>query len=320
MVPDMSEPVTNVAIEDVLSSIRRLVSEDGRVRPLPKYPQQERLADYDAVDNKSAPDSKVEKLVLTPALRVAEDDGAQDPVVDQDSSPLQHDEIDADTASLSDEAVSHDDGRVNHDLAAQDDAVLDDAAVQVADGGAADAVPDPDWSDDVPLTTEDVAHAIAWEDHSAEPAPESSQAEEDDQDTFLADIMDIVGSAADTPATEPAEQDHVTQGYETQDDHEAPEHSAQDGSAGDHSSFVFASVRDDSGAIGRDAGAYEDEPVAHSLFDEDDTFLDEEMLRELVTDIVRQELQGALGERITRNVRKLVRREIHRALSSHELD
>ncbi|MGB5066541.1 MAG: hypothetical protein WBO29_04080, partial [Albidovulum sp.] len=39
-----------------------------------------------------------------------------------------------------------------------------------------------------------------------------------------------------------------------------------------------------------------------------------DMLRELVADIIRQELQGALGERMTRNVRKLVRREINRAL------
>ncbi|SHJ16121.1 hypothetical protein SAMN05444000_105195 [Shimia gijangensis] len=56
-------------------------------------------------------------------------------------------------------------------------------------------------------------------------------------------------------------------------------------------------------------------------FDPDDTaFLDEAMMRDLVGEIVRQELQGALGERITRNVRKLVRREIHRALAAHELE
>lgn len=48
--------------------------------------------------------------------------------------------------------------------------------------------------------------------------------------------------------------------------------------------------------------------------------IDEEALRDLVVDIVREELQGALGERITRNVRRLVRREIHRALASQELD
>ena len=53
---------------------------------------------------------------------------------------------------------------------------------------------------------------------------------------------------------------------------------------------------------------------------DDSVELDEEMLREMVADIVRQELQGALGERITRNVRKLVRREIHRALAARELE
>ncbi|WP_229884043.1 hypothetical protein [Roseobacter sp. MH60115] len=52
----------------------------------------------------------------------------------------------------------------------------------------------------------------------------------------------------------------------------------------------------------------------------DDQVLDEEALRELVADIVRSELQGPLGERITRNVRKLVRREIHRALAARDLD
>ena len=48
--------------------------------------------------------------------------------------------------------------------------------------------------------------------------------------------------------------------------------------------------------------------------------LDEAALRQLVSDIVREELQGVLGERITRNVRKLVRREIQRALSLHDLE
>lgn len=48
--------------------------------------------------------------------------------------------------------------------------------------------------------------------------------------------------------------------------------------------------------------------------------IDEALLRDMVSDIVRQELQGVLGERITRNVRKLVRREIHRVLMSHDLD
>ncbi|MDP3265110.1 MAG: hypothetical protein U1E06_15690 [Tabrizicola sp.] len=44
--------------------------------------------------------------------------------------------------------------------------------------------------------------------------------------------------------------------------------------------------------------------------------VDEDVLNEIVRDLIREELQGALGERITRNVRKLVRAEINRALAS----
>jgi hypothetical protein len=47
--------------------------------------------------------------------------------------------------------------------------------------------------------------------------------------------------------------------------------------------------------------------------------LDDEALRRLVAEIVHDELSGELGERITRNVRKLVRREINRVLTSREM-
>jgi cell pole-organizing protein PopZ len=47
---------------------------------------------------------------------------------------------------------------------------------------------------------------------------------------------------------------------------------------------------------------------------------DNEALEDMVSRLVRAELQGPLGERITANVRKLVRREIHRAFAVDELD
>ena len=47
---------------------------------------------------------------------------------------------------------------------------------------------------------------------------------------------------------------------------------------------------------------------------------DDAALRDLVAEIVREELAGDLGDRVTRNVRKLVRREIHRVLSGRKLD
>ncbi len=39
-------------------------------------------------------------------------------------------------------------------------------------------------------------------------------------------------------------------------------------------------------------------------------FFDEDALRELVSAMVQEELQGQLGERITRSIRKIVRREV----------
>jgi len=61
-------------------------------------------------------------------------------------------------------------------------------------------------------------------------------------------------------------------------------------------------------------------PIAAAFGTGDDQIMDEDALRDLVSEIVREELQGALGERITRNVRKLVRREIHRALTAQEME
>lgn len=46
----------------------------------------------------------------------------------------------------------------------------------------------------------------------------------------------------------------------------------------------------------------------------DDEIIDEGVLYQIVAHIVRQELQGELGEKITRNIRKLVRSEVAREL------
>ncbi|SLN37844.1 hypothetical protein AQS8620_01404 [Aquimixticola soesokkakensis] len=51
----------------------------------------------------------------------------------------------------------------------------------------------------------------------------------------------------------------------------------------------------------------------------DDVF-DEEALRDLVTTIIREELQGTMGERITRNLRRLVRREVQRAMTLKDFE
>ncbi len=62
------------------------------------------------------------------------------------------------------------------------------------------------------------------------------------------------------------------------------------------------------------------EAAGLDLDDGEEDLLDEDTLRRIVAEVVREELQGALGERITRNVRKLVRREIRLVLAADELD
>lgn len=66
----------------------------------------------------------------------------------------------------------------------------------------------------------------------------------------------------------------------------------------------------------------DEEGAAIGALDDPDELIagfDEEQLRDLVAQIVREELSGEMGERITRNIRKLVRREINRVLASQGL-
>ena len=46
--------------------------------------------------------------------------------------------------------------------------------------------------------------------------------------------------------------------------------------------------------------------------------LDEEALRGMINAIVREELQGELGDRISRNLRKLIRRELAEMLAERD--
>lgn len=53
---------------------------------------------------------------------------------------------------------------------------------------------------------------------------------------------------------------------------------------------------------------------------QDDNIFSEQVLRELVRDLIREQLQGDLGERITRNIRKLIKAEIARTIDVRTLD
>lgn len=84
----------------------------------------------------------------------------------------------------------------------------------------------------------------------------------------------------------------------------APEVVEQSRPSAPHLAVVQAEVMDD-----------EDETTAIAS---EEAYWDEDALRHLVAEVLREELQGELGERITRNVRKLVRREIHKMIGAPE--
>jgi hypothetical protein len=86
----------------------------------------------------------------------------------------------------------------------------------------------------------------------------------------------------------------------------------------DHSPEFFSRARE--ATLSDDDNLALQEALERDVLSAAELPIDEDELRDLVAEIVRQELQGALGERITRNVRKLVRREIHRIISSQEFD
>lgn len=214
----MSDPVKTEEIEDVLSSIRRLVSDEPRLRsPAPE-------PDHDS--------DQPDKLVLTPAFRVA-----------QEAAAPEQDEVPA-------------------------------AAEPPAEG---EAVPSASGGRDIA---------------AEESGPETELAETEEvswqEIPFRHRVAELEAAVA-----------------------ESDEEWEPDGSEIDVQARAL-------GRLGGEGTA--DQPDEGDPAGGDEALIDEESLRELVVEIVRQELQGALGQRITRNVRKLVRQEINRALTSRELD
>ena len=374
----MSDPMTNMEIEDVLSSIRRLVSED--LRP----------ASRDSVAAAPRPVEPEGKLVLTPAFRISEPAPAR-----LEDAPVWR------------RAAS----RYRTESAETDDGVSDGGATDggVSDGGATDGGPD-DAADDTLVLPEE--HAL---DLGADlPEPERADAFElalfgDGQDDGAVPLETALmeqqatlgpetaahsGAAADQPGAE-ATTDAATleaaiaeleAAVAASDEEWEPDGSET--ASGDHfvlppmgagrvmaeaaEAFGLRHTSEEQGLrrLHLEPGSFQDDPsepvwaepaaaagkpwvpglahtgladanfahtgLAHtgladadqagadqagaSMFASDDTLLDEGMLRELVIEVIRQELQGALGERITRNVRKLVRAEIHRALAGREFE
>jgi hypothetical protein len=353
----MSEPMSAVEIEDVLSSIRRLVSED--LRPT------HRLVS-------AALEQGPSKLILTPALRIVSDgrgalpepaDGSDEPhdlrLVLQNADPDEANET-AETAEIFPVfgSVRQQDQleRQSRDLKAAGDGQLPDAnflaTAMSRINGLASANDNTDLvgqSDRIETALAAVGAAVGpeeWEPDGGEPAPQarawadavwnSADAADDvvqpDQDATLdlteaadldpADAVEAEVEAEAGDVFDAATSDMWSgdaRAHDVQADTVvAPAASESDWDLSGQDTIVFQDIA----VLRNDSRDYDGALAPADGMDFDDTagFLNEDVLREIVRDMIREEFQGNLGERITRNVRKLVRAEINRALLSRDFE
>lgn len=313
----MSEPVSNAEIEDVLSSIRRLVSEDTRTTIRSRVEEETRPVVQD-------------RLVLTPSLRVTSDEPEEvheedqveemvEAAADLAEIDLAEPEWDEDTAADAHEEDAGekpwtDPDATLYEAAAHADPahdVEDDEDTEVFEAEDEPQFSDDDrWSDDAPEEAEAVAEVWHEDAQDDEDTSEDTADYHEPEEAGLAGAVEALGAAmAETEGDQ-----WEPHGDETPDldvpETEPLEWRDDDGDDNDLSAATVTYMDED----------FDEDTDDVALFADDETILDEATLRELVTDIVREELQGALGERITRNVRKLVRREINRALSVQDLE
>jgi hypothetical protein len=300
----MVGPLSSEEIEDVVSSVRRLVSNEQRPRT-------------------SSRDSKVDRLILTPSLRVVSEISSPRPLMLQGavgealSEPV-HDTVVAEAAEESGPASETIDASVD-------------------DGGS--DVTETLWEDDIWLEPQDAPLAeIALGAEEAEvldprkdaaamaPAPDSdgmlepwvevdAELVEDDSISFVplrrrAENLAAriaAGVAKDAPVGDPGVEHSVATDPANFDEPEAENAAAS------------VDPHPDDGP--EDETARQRMPT--EILDADGiplAVLDEAALQEIVRLMIREELKGTLGERITRSVRKLVRAEINRALVARDLD
>lgn len=302
----MSGSMNSNDIEDFVSSVRRLVSTDARPRTMSR-------------------DLGQDRLVLTPALRVVPEEAADAaplilsvPVKDEDRasldpvSPLgdgsQRDATQTFEAEWEEELWSEPEPSLSELALGAEEAELVVETAPVQDFHESESkhtpepapAPEPQLSEPEPLLSElvpvleeaeAIAEAAAAPATPPEPAAAAADALEDTSP--WAEVGDDWLESDPTPSV--------------------PEEPAATESLVDRASADMQVNRPDVLKLSAEDMLTDGE--GNPL-----TVLDEAALQQIIRQLIREELKGVLGERITQSVRKLVRAEINRALAAHALD
>lgn len=305
--------MSSVEIEDVLSSIRRLVSED--LRPAAAQTRAPAAAG-------PGPD----KLILTPALRVVSED-APAPLgqmvaglgaaVDAYEEPWESETGDAGPMDMA--APAEGLGRARLHLAEAMRADLAAAGAPVAASAPmvelAEEAPVAAVAEVVELSAPEAAAEMSAEMSEEMAADLAADLAAEAPEASLADrVAEVLAEEilAQSATTAPAPQ---VPGWAQEGEDEAAETLATAGATLEPDSDWADAAEAEALEELADEAAVPDAAYAGQEVPP----LDDEALRDLVRELIVQELQGPLGERITRNIRKLVRAEIARALASDDL-
>lgn len=248
----MTEKVLNAGIEDVLSSIKRLVSEEDRKVPGLMG---------------SSMSCKPGRLVLTDALRVS--DSADETKPEQQKSAYKAEDSVKPMLLRACDIVKHAEPAPEQQTKTEvDGALVDSLSFKIEALEAAIARTEDQWEPD----------GDSDDAYSGTPTKSLNWNAEDEF------VEAQNAKAAITEAKQPK------------------------------SSTTATFIRD------RESSAAAPVQVSEAVEPQISLSMDEDALRALIAEVVREELQGVLGERITRNVRKMVRREIYRALAEQKAD
>lgn len=281
----MPDPMKSTDIEDVLSSIRRLVSYD----PANLQPTQ--------APKPAQPD----RLVLTPALRVNEAKPKAAPVAVE--APAQ--EADEERSEVVQAAFIRRVEPAANDAPAPSAALSQSLEDRIADLEAAVSQVGEDWEPD---GSEAEANVYPTSYPVIEP-PRRSRMHLSEPESERIDAPQVEAAPAPVAVAPAAEPEAVVVPSPVAEVAKlsAPEVMED---------LDDSSLDDDVDAILNKA----EEKTFAAMSSISACDLDQAQLRDLVRQMIREEFQGVLGERITRNVRKLVRREINRALVSKEFE
>lgn len=274
----MAEPLSSHEIEDVLSSIRRLVAQD--LKPADR-------AKLAAVADIS------QKLVLTPENRV--EDRGDAPKFVTVRRPSRRPAFPA------------------------IDEVL--PGVDAAAGRAPDTYETRDQTSDWSLGAPAEYIAPQPAPFTLEPSARLSDVAPHEFDTAISDPPVAEAPAIEAWSEEPENIDHfdVQAAAPSMDGTIEPDADWADAAEARVIAELAGEAIQDT-VVEAAQSSFRKPSFAHGQMAAPDVMFDEEALRSLIQTIFREEMAGPMGERITRNIRKLVRAEVGRMLAAHDLE